>query len=710
MTIDSITLQSTIWPSDFIATGNEWFGYSCEIDGEYAIVGCPKKMTGTNRYGAAYIYYRNPATGIWEEQQKIEAGIQQHNSYFGVAVAISGDTVVVGAHYDNTDSKSGGKAYVFTRTGTVWTQQAALAGSSIVATNQFGTEVGISGNTIIVGAPYDDDTATNSGTAWIFTRTAGVWTQQQKLQASDAAASQYFGGDVAIDGNYCVISAGQALAKEKAYVFTNIAGTWTEQQILTGDQGAGAEFGGAVDISGDKVTVGAVQEDETFASSGAVYVFIRSGVVWTKQQRIPIPLAYDDFNYKRFGHSVALNGNFLAVGATRDNDLPDTTAFGATYIFELRTGIWTFVDRLFPGTEAQTGWSVEINESSKTIIVGGIDENVLPAATGEGVARFYDIELASYPAIQTENISYHRFEVPDLQIVKTLTPVNQWNEFDDHGNMVSLPRLRGEKNWEYKRRIHDVFVNIANSSYRGLINGITRELGLTLYNAIEINPKVSGGEFLASDPYIKFDGVYLYLYSDYSNDLLDYQIDRYEPGGNYEHLGRLVDLINTTSFFEASLINDTDPYTRSMTILNQSNRGSIHFERIPVSNRFKLGNTHIVQGSVYFSNRNTFRTEVSTLTAVNEIGKYYIDYSKGIVTVYTVPTSEDIVRYQYIKYPLRAVASPVILHDINDDNFKVKMFEQVLLDDGTYTHGMPTEIGLDIINELFSVVPMYWGV
>jgi hypothetical protein len=290
-------------------------------------------------------------------------------------------------------------------------------------------------------------------------------------------------------------------------------------------------------------------------------------------------------------------------------------------------------------------------------------------------------------------------------------PVHRLNEYDEHGSLVSLVRNRGETNWSYKRRIADVFVNVANSSYRGLVNGVTRELGLNLLEAIDINPKVdSNNDFLAPDPYIKFDGVYLYLYSDYTNGLLDWTIDRFEVGGNYEHLGRLVDFINTTYFFEASMRAGTDQYTRSMTILNQSNRDQVSMEFVSQSTRFNLKHNKLVPGTVFFSNRNTFATQVGSAAAVSTRGDFYINHASGVVTVATIPNPKEYVRYQYAKYPFYAVASPVILHDINSDNFKAKMFEQVLQDDGTYANGLPTELGADIINELMSVSPMYWGV
>jgi hypothetical protein len=305
----------------------------------------------------------------------------------------------------------------------------------------------------------------------------------------------------------------------------------------------------------------------------------------------------------------------------------------------------------------------------------------------------------------------HRFLVDNIaRYVGTPVPKTVWNEFDEHGLLEGLYRNKAETNWEYKRRLLDVFINRANSTYRGLVNGITRELGLALFQPVIINPRVaSNGEFLAPDPYIKFDGVYLYLYSDYSNDLLDYQIDRYEAGGNYEHLGRLVDLINTTHYFEATLDADVDPYTRSMTIINQSNRIETE-EPVLSSNKFQLEHGRIIRGTIFFKDTNIFATEVGSENLVSSLGKYYIDYYNGVIRSFSIPGIEASVRYSYVDYPFEPWASPVILHDINNDNFKVKMFEQVLLDDGTYTHGVATEIGLDIINELLGVTPMYWGV
>jgi len=309
----------------------------------------------------------------------------------------------------------------------------------------------------------------------------------------------------------------------------------------------------------------------------------------------------------------------------------------------------------------------------------------------------------------------HQINIQNLATaVGTPTVKNVFNQFDEHGLTVGLPRLQGEKNWEFKRRIQDVFVHMANSSYRGLVYGITRELGLELFYPLTINPKVdpTTGDFLASDPYIKFEGAYLYLYSDYANDILEWKIDRWMPGGNYEHLYRLINAVNNSYFFEAGVLPGIDLYTKSMTILNQSCRLHSGTEDVPLSTKWRLLHEHVVPGTLTFSqsgDTSELAIEVSSSVDLDSTGEYYVDYIKGIVETYNPPERGTFVRYQYTDYPFKPIASPVILNSLNNEDFKVKMFEQILQDDGTYAHGLPTELGVDLLNVLYSVVPMYWG-
>jgi hypothetical protein len=315
---------------------------------------------------------------------------------------------------------------------------------------------------------------------------------------------------------------------------------------------------------------------------------------------------------------------------------------------------------------------------------------------------------------RTSEIIAQQFSVHQISIVGSLgtsvSPVLEHNQFDEHGLLVSLDRLREEKNWEYKRRILDVFSHQANSSYRGMIHGITRGLGLSLFQPIVIWMKLDPvtSRFAAPDPYVKFDGIYLHLYSDFANDEL-VTINRFQPGGNYEHITRLVDVINTSFYFGASIEPEIDPYTRSMTIMNQSNR--VRFgEFVQASTKFRLEKDKLVQGSVQFGETVYFKSEVASENYLSRRGDYYIDYWNGIVSVYTPPAIETVIHYEYTEQDFKPWASPVILHSISDENFGAAMFDQILQDDGTLAHGLPTRLGSDVINELLGVTPMYWGV
>jgi hypothetical protein len=306
----------------------------------------------------------------------------------------------------------------------------------------------------------------------------------------------------------------------------------------------------------------------------------------------------------------------------------------------------------------------------------------------------------------------HSFNISSYEVVGKPSINTSWNQFDEHGLVSGLPRAIGETNASYKRRLHEVFTRRANSSYRGLVNGITRELGLELFRPILIGPKISAstGEFFAPDPYILFSGSHLYLYSDYHNGELEYQIDRFEPGGNYEHIQRLVDFINTSTYFTAETRDAAYLYTRSITIINQSNRLSI-IEPVQYSTSWRLDHKRVVPYSVRFLfDKETFVRELSYKDLIANPGDYHINYTEGIISSYNIPNTEAAIRYEYTEFPWKPWASSVVLHNINDDNFKVKMFEQVLQDDGTYVHGIPTELGVEIINEILSVVPMYWGI
>ncbi len=160
------------------------------------------------------------------------------------------------------------------------TEQAKLTASDAASEDDFGRSVSISGDTAIIGSPLDDDGGSSSGSAYLFVRIAGTWTEQAKLTADDAAAGDLFGDSVSISGDTAIIGATKdedpgSLDSGSAYVFVRSAGTWTGQAKLTATEAAAEDnFGFSVSISGDTAVVGSIGDDDGGSSSGSAYVYV----------------------------------------------------------------------------------------------------------------------------------------------------------------------------------------------------------------------------------------------------------------------------------------------------------------------------------------------------------------------------------------------------------------------------------------------------
>jgi len=358
---------------------NDNFGLKVSIsdDGNTAVVGAPNEDNGGANAGAAYVYARSGSS--WSLQQKLQASDVTAYEKFGSSVAVSGDgeTVAVGAALGGGGNE--GSAYIFTRSGSTWTQQQKVTAGARAENNaDFGYDIDLSedGDTCIVGSRAEDLSNSDEGAAYVFTRSGSTWTQQQVLEASDAQSGDNFGYAVSIssDGNTAIVgapyedtSASQAGA---AYVFTRSGSTWTEQQILRASNGGGDDnFGTSVSVSGDgnTVAVGAPQEDTTGGDAGAVYVFTRSGSTWTQQQLVQgTDVAAND----QTGSSVALNsdGTVLLFAARNKN-----TGRGALYLFVGDGATWTQQQKI-TSSDAQDydrlGTSLSLSGDSSTAISG----------------------------------------------------------------------------------------------------------------------------------------------------------------------------------------------------------------------------------------------------------------------------------------------------------------------------------------------------
>jgi len=428
------------------------FGSSVAISGDTLVVAARQEdsnATGVNgnqadnsasNSGAAYVLVRG-AGGMWTQQAYLKASNTGAADLFGASVAISGDTLVIGANGERSsatgvngnqaDNSAGasGAAYVFVRdAGGVWTQQAYLKASNTGGSDHFGYSVAVSGDTVVIGAWFEDSNATGvngnqadnsadgSGAAYVFARDAGgVWTQQAYLKASNTDTGDRFGWAVAISGDTIVIGAleedssatgvngdhtdNSAAGSGAAYIFVRDAGgVWTQQAyVKASNTGAGDSFGESAAISGDTLVVGATYErsnatgvngdqaDNSADGSGAAYAFVRdAGGVWTQQAYLK---ASNTQTNDYFGLSVAISGDTMVINAHAEDsnatgvngNQADNSAdrSGAAYVFVRNTGgVWTQQAYLkASNTDASDQFGSAVSVSDDTLIVGAISED-----------------------------------------------------------------------------------------------------------------------------------------------------------------------------------------------------------------------------------------------------------------------------------------------------------------------------------------------
>jgi|GEM_PF-2287253 len=307
--IDPIVQQAEFIASDSVI--GDYFSVSVAINTDTAIIGASGKSSNA---GTVYVFTRNGNT--WTQQAKLTASDTAAGDFFGISVAISVNTIIVGAHNKNS---AAGAVYVFTWTGNTWAQQAKLTASDAAAGDTFGGDLNISSNTIVIGA----NSKANTGAAYIFIGSGSIWTQQAKLTASDAAVNDSFGSRVAISMDTVVLSAPFKNSTGAAYVFTRTGNNWLQQAKLTAIDGATNDwFGIGVAVNINTLIVGAQAKN---SSTGAAYVFTRSASVWTLQTELT---AYDSAVSSQFGSAVAISANTYVIGSFAKNSIT-----GEVYIF-----------------------------------------------------------------------------------------------------------------------------------------------------------------------------------------------------------------------------------------------------------------------------------------------------------------------------------------------------------------------------------------
>ena len=355
--------QTRLSATDASARG---FGAAIALAGDAAVIGAPWGVPN----GSAYLFERNGTT--WTPQAKIVPPDGQDGAVFGSAVAVSGHTAVLGAPGDDHGSViQAGTAYVFD-----WADGARWTASDAASGDLFGTAVALSGDSAIVGAPCIDlGTASGTGSAYVFVRNGGAWFEQAKLTASDAAPGDMFGQSVALSGDTAVVGSlrddhSGALDAGSAYVFVRIGTSWIEQAKLTASTASYGMLGLSAAVSGDTAVIGARRDD--LSGTGMGYVFVRSGTTWSEQATLA---ASDPQTNAWLGRSASISGDTVVLGAPQAN-LPGASHCGAAYVFVRQGTSWSQQAKLaVADADAGDFLGQSVSISGDTLIVGAYGDD-----------------------------------------------------------------------------------------------------------------------------------------------------------------------------------------------------------------------------------------------------------------------------------------------------------------------------------------------
>ena len=446
------------------SNANQSYGNSVAIDGDTIVVGAiaessaqttitngPSASTDTSvsRAGAAYVYIRDGTS--WSQQAYLKAPNAHTISYFGTAVAISADTIAVGAYAEasnqttitngvaassDTSAPGAGAVYIFVRNGNSWMQQAYIKAPNANGGDRFGTSLAIDGDTLVVGAIFEgsnqttitngtfasnDNSLIRTGAAYVFTRNGSSWSQQAYLKPPNPDPEDRFGYSVSISGDTIVATSiweasnqtnitngatgssdNSATHAGAAYVFVRSGNNWSQQAYLKATNAeANDAYGASAAISGDTIVIGATGEssnqtaitngnsasnDNSASLAGAAYVYVRTGSTWEQQAYLKAANAQAD---NRYGFRVALDGDIIVVGAYQENSgataiINGSTASndvsashsGAAYVYKRTGSTWeqqAYIKAVNSRSNYLFGASVAVKQNN--IVIGSILES-----------------------------------------------------------------------------------------------------------------------------------------------------------------------------------------------------------------------------------------------------------------------------------------------------------------------------------------------
>jgi len=350
------------------------FALIISISGDVVVVGAPQDDDSGSDSGSAYVYRFNGTT--WVEEQKLVASDSAAGDFFGIRVSVNGDVAVVSAIGDDDKGDDSGSAYIFRHNGSMWVEEQKLTATDGAAFDNFGSSVSVSGDVAVVSAYRDEDNGNDSGSAYIFRFNGSMWVEEQKLTATDGAASDIFGSSVSVSGDVVVVVAPQdddsGSDSGSAYVYRFNGATWVEEQKLTASDGAAFDnFGSSVSVSGDVAVVSAYQDDDNGGNAGSAYIFRYNGAMWVEEQKL---LASDGAADDQFGISVSVSGDLAVVGAFLDDDRGASS--GSAYVYRFDGIAWVEEQKLTATDgEANDGFGYSVSVSGDVAVIGAIGDD-----------------------------------------------------------------------------------------------------------------------------------------------------------------------------------------------------------------------------------------------------------------------------------------------------------------------------------------------
>jgi len=361
--------------------GTQGYGIAVAIDGDLLAIGSTS---------LPWVEVYRLQNGVWTYLKNLQGTGTVLGDGFGSALSIDGNLVVVGAPQDDDMGADSGAAFVFTRTGSLWSESKVLPTNG-AAGDRFGTSVCISGNVLAVGAPGKDFSTLSQdiGNAYVFTGDATIWTQQQILTAgSHADANALFGRNVFLDGDTLAVGSeldATSPGSGTVQVFARAGGAWTLQQRLVPEDGAGGPgYGQTIAVEGDTMAVGAWTDATQGTNAGSVYGYRRSGNVWSPLPKL-LPAAGGGAT--QFGEQVALSGGVLVTGSSRDDMISEFG--GSASVIDTSAATWTVEQKIFAGDGAiNDHFALHLEIDLDAAVVGALDDDT-PAGTAVGGAYIF---------------------------------------------------------------------------------------------------------------------------------------------------------------------------------------------------------------------------------------------------------------------------------------------------------------------------------